>query len=150
MNEQTIEKLISNATGLKKFLSLPQEDQKSLFPLLGKAERTAISVLEVVASHNGITYKEISKILGIHAETVSQILNALSIGGLIINQGLTKQWISTKGGAPTKVIGKKDDPLKDFIGAVSIGDRSDWASEEEEITFSTMIEREIEEYRYDR
>jgi predicted Rossmann fold nucleotide-binding protein DprA/Smf involved in DNA uptake len=103
MNEATAKRLAEIAPLIEKFLDLHPDEQAWLLPLLGKAEKTAITVISEIEGH-ALTYQEIAKFTDINPQTVQQILYALELGGIAFKQGKSGKWISPKGGRKRKLL----------------------------------------------
>jgi DNA-directed RNA polymerase specialized sigma24 family protein len=97
MDKNTEERLERIAGSLQQFVKLHPDEQKWLFPLLGKAERRAIAVLEEIQGH-ALSYEEIAKLTDSHANTVKGILYALERGGIVFRSGSSGKWQTPKGG----------------------------------------------------
>jgi predicted transcriptional regulator len=77
MNQETIENLKELNKSIAYFQSLHPDEQKMLWPLLGKSVQSTIELLEAI-SEQPRTYAELAEITEYHPNTVSQKLNALS------------------------------------------------------------------------
>ena len=97
MDKVTADKLERIAPLLEKFLELHPDDQQLLFPLLGRAEKRAIEILECCQG-GYVSYEEIAKASDTHINTVKQTLYALSRGGLSLSQNKSGKWMTPKGG----------------------------------------------------
>ncbi|MBD2006468.1 MULTISPECIES: hypothetical protein [Cyanophyceae] len=103
MEKATAERLTELAPKLGKFLDLHPDEQEWLLPLLGKAERRAVLILEEINNHP-LTFKEIGALTDTHPTTVKQILTALSNGGLNFRVSKTGRWSTPVGGRNRKLI----------------------------------------------
>ena len=93
-------RLIKYAESIDNFRNLHPEEQDWLFPLLSKGFRSTIELLNLI-SHEAMTFEEIASALGINKQTVSQKLNALVLGGLLIQLTDTSAFAPT--GRPRKL-----------------------------------------------
>jgi hypothetical protein len=91
MEKITSGRLTLVAKSLQKFFLLHPEDQAWLFPLLGRAERRAILIMEALEGTYK-SYEELGKDVGIHPSTAKQILYALSNGGVNFEVTKTGKW----------------------------------------------------------
>lgn len=105
MDKVTADRITEIAPSIQKFLDLAPEEQEWLFPLLGKAEKRAILILEEIQGHH-LTYVEIAKLTNSHPNTVKMFLYALEDGGLAYKSGSTNKWLSSKGGRKRKLVVK--------------------------------------------
>ncbi|MBD2771217.1 sigma-70 region 4 domain-containing protein [Iningainema tapete] len=103
MDKVTADKLTEIAPSLAAFLELHPDEQKWLYPLLGRAEQRAILILEAMQGAY-LSYEEISAKTGTHASTVRQTLYALSSGGLNLKSNKSGKWQSPKGGRSRKLL----------------------------------------------
>ncbi|UYD38966.1 hypothetical protein [Tolypothrix sp. PCC 7601] len=97
MNQDTADRLGELTPNLLKFLELHPDEQKWLYPLLGKAERRAIDILQTL-QNRFLTYGEIASEVGIHANTVQSILYALTANGLTTYNSKTRRYSTPNGG----------------------------------------------------
>ncbi|MBH8564445.1 hypothetical protein I8748_20040 [Nostoc sp. CENA67] len=97
MDKVTADKLTELAPAIQQFLNLHPDEQAWLYPLLGRAEKRAIAVLEAIQGHY-MSYEEIAAQTNSNISTVKQILNALSNGGINFNVNKTGRWTTPKGG----------------------------------------------------
>ena len=81
MDKVTTDRLEKLAPLIQKFLELHPDEQEWLLPLLGKAERRAITILQEI-DNCPLTYNEAGKLTSTHPNTVKQTLYALSNGGM--------------------------------------------------------------------
>lgn len=94
MNTDTRDKLIENAGLIEKFHNLHPAEKDWLFPLLNRSIRTTVEMLELIAQERR-SFEEIAGLINCHPQTVSQKINALIEGGMLID-------LSAKGAiAPT-------------------------------------------------
>lgn len=105
MNVDTLEKLRNAATLIDKFRNLESKEQEWLLELLsvGKTAVLALSLLDAIAQMP-LTFKEIAIECECHPQTVSQVLNALSQGGLAIEMDKKSAYAPT--GRPRKLAQK--------------------------------------------
>lgn len=103
MDKITTDRLTHLAPNLAKFLDLHPDEQEWLLPLLGRAERRAILILEEISNYP-LTFKEIGNLTNTHPSTVKQTLHALSNGGLDFKISSTGKWLSPLGGRKRKLI----------------------------------------------
>lgn len=97
MDKVTVDNLTRLAPKIQQFLDLHPDEQAWLYPLLGRAEKRAISVLEAIQGHY-LSYEEIAQETDSNVSTVKQILNALSNGGINFNVDKSGKWSTPKGG----------------------------------------------------
>lgn len=85
MYKPTADRLKSGALVLEKFRTLADSEQEWLMELLkiGKSAVLALRILDAI-SDNPLTFEEIAGICECNPQTVSQILNALELGGMSI------------------------------------------------------------------
>jgi len=93
----TSNRLVKLAPKIQQFLELHPDEQAWLYPLLGRAERRAIAILEAIQG-NYLSYEEIGEETDTHPSTVKQTLYALSDGGMNFNINKTGRWQTPKGG----------------------------------------------------
>lgn len=98
MNQDTADRLSKLSENLAKFLDLHPDEQDWLYPLLGRAEKRAILILESL--QGGFkTYKQIAEEVGCHQDTVEQTLYAIDKAGKInLEQDKSGRWSTPKGG----------------------------------------------------
>jgi DNA-directed RNA polymerase specialized sigma24 family protein len=97
MDKNTEERLERIAESLQRFVELHPDEQKWLFPLLGRAEKRAIAILEEIQGHP-LSYAEIAKLTDSHINTVKATLYALEHGGVAFRTGSSGKWQTPKGG----------------------------------------------------
>lgn len=103
MDKVTTDRLQRLTPQLLKFLELHPDEQRWLFPLLGRAEQRAIRILEEV--HDiPLTYDEVGKLTDSHPKTVKQTLHALSAGGANFRIDSSNRWMSRHGGRKRKLV----------------------------------------------
>jgi hypothetical protein len=102
MDKATTERLTKLAPQIQQFLDLHPDEQAWLFPLLGRAQRRAIAILECVQG-NYLSYKEIGEQTDTHPNTVKQTLYALSNGGINFRTSTTGKWMTPQGGRNRKL-----------------------------------------------
>ena len=103
MDKITTDKLERVAPLIQKFIQLHPDEQEWLLPLLGKAERRAIAILQEI-DNCPLTYKEAGKLTDTHPNTVKQTLYALSNGGLNFKVDSTGRWLTPNGGRKRKLV----------------------------------------------
>jgi hypothetical protein len=104
---ETLDKVTSDriekiTPSLEKFLELHPDEQAWLYPLLGRAEKRAIAIIEEIQGHP-LTFEEIGKLTDTHPNTVKMTLYALERGGLAFRVASSKKWITPKGGRYRKL-----------------------------------------------
>lgn len=97
MDKITTDRLTRLAPKIQQFLDLHPDEQAWLYPLLGRAERRAIAVLEAIQGHY-MSYEEIAAQTDSNISTIKQILYALSNGGINFNVDKSGKWQTPKGG----------------------------------------------------
>ena len=102
MDKITSNRLAKLAPALGRFLELHPDEQAWLYPLLGRAERRASTVLECIQG-NYLSYEEIAQECDIHPSTVKQILYALSDGGINFKVNSSNKWMTPQGGRNRKL-----------------------------------------------
>lgn len=85
------------AKSLQQFVELHPDEQVWLYPLLGRAEKRAIAILEEIQGYP-LTYAEIAKLTDSHINTVKTTLYALERGGVAFRSGSSGKWQTPKGG----------------------------------------------------
>ncbi|MBD2060731.1 hypothetical protein NDI37_21805 [Funiculus sociatus GB2-A5] len=103
MDKTTADRLTDLAPMLGKFLSLHPDEQEWLLPLLGRAERRTIRILDEISNH-ALTFEEIGRLTDTHPNTVKQTLQALSNGGLGFRVSSTGKWLTPVGGRKRKLL----------------------------------------------
>lgn len=103
MDKITTDRLEQLAPLLEKFIQLHPDEQKWLLPLLGRAERRAIAILQEIDSCP-LTYEEVGKLTSTHPNTVKQTLYALSNGGMDFRVDSTNRWLTRNGGRKRKLV----------------------------------------------
>ena len=103
MDKVTADRITQIAPLLERFLTLHPDEQQWLLPLLGRAERRAIAILEEIDGH-ALSYNEIAKLTDTHPTTVKHILYALGSGGVAFKSGTSGKWVSPKGGRKRKLL----------------------------------------------
>lgn len=99
VTEGRIERL---AKSLQQFIELHPDEQEWLFPILGRAEKRAIAILEEIQGHP-LSYAEIAKLTDSHPNTVKGMLYALERGGVAFRSGTSGKWQTPKGGRNRKL-----------------------------------------------
>ncbi|MHC5825758.1 MAG: hypothetical protein ACYT04_60400 [Nostoc sp.] len=102
MDKVTTDRLTELAPAIGQFLTLHPDEQVWLFPLLGRAERRAIAILEAIQGHY-LSYEEIGNETNTHPNTVKQTLYALSNGGMNFYTDTTGKWMTPQGGRNRKL-----------------------------------------------
>jgi predicted transcriptional regulator len=102
MDKITANRLSKLAPTIQKFLDLHPDEQAWLYPLLGRAERRAILILECIQD-NYMSYEEIAYETDSNTNTVKQILYALSEGGINFDVNKSGKWATPKGGRNRKI-----------------------------------------------
>lgn len=102
MDKVTVDKLEKLAPALSAFLDLHPDEQRWLFPLLGRAEKRAIAILESIQG-SYLSYQEISNQTDTHINTVRQTLYALSNGGIDFKTTKSGKWMTPRGGRNRKL-----------------------------------------------
>lgn len=97
MDKITSNRLAKLAPKIQQFLELHPDEQAWLYPLLGRAERRAIAVIECIQG-SYLSYEEIAEQCDIHRSTVKQILYALSEGGINFKVDSSNKWMTPQGG----------------------------------------------------
>ncbi|MDZ8139001.1 MAG: hypothetical protein RM049_27475 [Nostoc sp. DedQUE04] len=97
MDKITSNRLVKLAPKIQQFLELHPDEQAWLYPLLGRAERRAIAILEAIQG-NYLSYEEIGEQTDTHPNTVKQTLYALSNGGINFRVNSSNKWMTPQGG----------------------------------------------------
>lgn len=100
MNQATIEKLKLAAPGIERFRQLHPSEQEWIEPLLDQTVRTALNILDCI-SNRPLTFDEVAKEVQMHPQSISQILNALSVSGVSIH--LSEKGAYAPTGRPRKL-----------------------------------------------
>lgn len=103
MDKVTVDRLKQLAPLIQKFLDLHPDEQEWLLPLLGRAERRAIKILQEIDNHP-LTYKEAGSFTETHPSTVKQTLHALNEGGINFKIDSTGRWLTPNGGRKRKLM----------------------------------------------
>ena len=102
MDKITVDRLSKLAPLIQQFLDLHPDEQVWLYPLLGRAERRAIAILEAIQG-NYLSYEEIGEQTDTHPNTVKQTLYALSNGGINFKVNSSNKWMTPQGGRNRKL-----------------------------------------------
>jgi hypothetical protein len=102
MDQSTVDRLTKLAPQIGRFFDLHPSEQAWLYPLLGRAERRAIAILECIQG-NYLSYKEIGEQTDTHPNTVKQTLYALSNGGINLKVDSSNKWMTPQGGRNRKL-----------------------------------------------
>ena len=100
MNTETTKRLTRIAPFIERFRNLHPDEQKWLEPMLKNNVRTALTILDSIAVAP-MTYQSIADSLGLHPQTVCQMLNALAQVGCRINLKTSTAFAPT--GRPRKL-----------------------------------------------
>jgi hypothetical protein len=98
----TVNRLTKLAPKIQQFIALHPSEQAWLYPLLGRAEKRAIAILECIQG-SYLTYEEIGNQTDTHPNTVKQILYALSNGGINLKVDSSNKWMTPQGGRNRKL-----------------------------------------------
>lgn len=101
-------KLIQVAKAIEEFRSLELTEQLWLMPLLNKGIQSTLEILDLI-SEEPLSYEEIATELDINEQTVRQKLNALSIGGYLIDLTETTAFATT--GRPRTLVRKQSNDM---------------------------------------
>lgn len=77
MNKTTLAKLKLAAPQIEKYRQLDERDKEWLAPIIDFSVLTAIDILSQV-EEQPLTFEEIAALTGLHPNSISQIINALS------------------------------------------------------------------------
>ncbi|NDJ26178.1 hypothetical protein GS682_32330 [Nostoc sp. B(2019)] len=102
MDTATVNRLSKLAPKIQQFIALHPSEQAWLYPLLGRAEKRAIAILEAIQG-NYLSYKEIGEQTDTHPNTVKQTLYALSNGGINFRVDSSNKWMTLQGGRNRKL-----------------------------------------------
>jgi hypothetical protein len=102
MDKVTVDRLNNLAPKIQQFLELHPDEQAWLYPLLGRAERRAIAILEAIQG-NYLSYEEIGEQTDTHPNTIKQTLYALSNGGINFRVNSSNKWMTPQGGRNRKL-----------------------------------------------
>lgn len=103
MDQVTAERLKQLAPLIQKFIELHPDEQEWLLPLLGRAERRAVAILQEIDNFP-LTYQQVAELTQTHPSTVKQTLYALNEGGMNFKIDSTGRWLTPNGGRKRRLV----------------------------------------------